>query len=92
LYFVQLGVYDSPYRDKKFVSVFVRFRALCKSGIRDIGIVNVDSGWEMYISGNGGIKTEGGAVPHQGQNQRSDGSTAARFCCTVKKAGTWNVL
>ena len=31
---------------------------LFRSGIKDVGIIGVDSGWEMYIGGNGGIKTE----------------------------------
>ncbi|MCC0170248.1 nitrite reductase large subunit, partial [Pseudomonas aeruginosa] len=29
-----------------------------EAGIKDVGIIGVDSGWEMYIGGNGGIKTE----------------------------------
>ncbi|MEY4752898.1 MAG: hypothetical protein RJA44_573, partial [Pseudomonadota bacterium] len=28
------------------------------SGTKDVGIIGVDSGWELYIGGNGGIKTE----------------------------------
>jgi nitrite reductase (NADH) large subunit len=33
-------------------------RNCAEAGIKDVGIVGVDSGWEMYIAGNGGIKTE----------------------------------
>jgi hypothetical protein len=33
-------------------------RNCAESGIKDVGIIGVDSGWEMYIGGNGGIKTE----------------------------------
>ena len=33
-------------------------RNCAEAGIKDVGIIGVDSGWEMYISGNGGIKTE----------------------------------
>ena len=33
-------------------------RNCAESGIKDVGIFGVDSGWEMYIAGNGGIKTE----------------------------------
>ncbi len=29
-----------------------------EAGIKDVGIIGVDSGWEMYVAGNGGIKTE----------------------------------
>lgn len=33
-------------------------RNCAEAGIKDVGIVGVDSGWEMFIAGNGGIKTE----------------------------------
>ena len=33
-------------------------RNCAESGIKDVGIVGVDSGWEIYVAGNGGIKTE----------------------------------
>ncbi|MGE6210520.1 nitrite reductase large subunit NirB [Comamonas aquatica] len=33
-------------------------RNCAESGIKDVGIIGVDSGWEMHIAGNGGIKTE----------------------------------
>ncbi len=33
-------------------------RNCAESGIKDVGIIGVDSGWEIYIGGNGGIKTE----------------------------------
>ncbi|MDP2408611.1 MAG: nitrite reductase large subunit NirB [Hydrogenophaga sp.] len=33
-------------------------RNCAEAGIKDVGIIGVDSGWEMYIAGNGGIKTE----------------------------------
>ena len=33
-------------------------RNCAEAGIKDVGIIGVDSGWEMYIGGNGGIKTE----------------------------------
>ena len=46
----------SPHKVKLAVSGCPRNCA--ESGIKDIGIVGVDSGWEMYIGGNGGIKTE----------------------------------
>ncbi|AKJ29944.1 nitrite reductase large subunit NirB [Caldimonas brevitalea] len=35
-------------------------RNCAESGIKDVGIIGVDSGWELYIGGNGGIKTEAG--------------------------------
>ena len=32
-------------------------RNCAESGIKDVGIIGVDSGWEIYVAGNGGIKT-----------------------------------
>ncbi|MCL5040998.1 MAG: nitrite reductase large subunit NirB [Gammaproteobacteria bacterium] len=48
----------SPHKVKLAVSGCPRNCA--ESGIKDIGIIGVDSGWELYIGGNGGIKTEAG--------------------------------
>jgi hypothetical protein len=31
---------------------------LRRAGIKDVGVIGVDSGWEIYVAGNGGIKTE----------------------------------
>ena len=33
-------------------------RNCAEAGIKDVGVIGVDSGWEMHIAGNGGIKTE----------------------------------
>ena len=33
-------------------------RNCAESGIKDVGVIGVDSGWEMYVAGNGGIKTD----------------------------------
>jgi nitrite reductase (NADH) large subunit len=33
-------------------------RNCAESGIKDVGVIGVDSGWEIYVGGNGGIKTE----------------------------------
>ncbi|MDA1339671.1 MAG: nitrite reductase large subunit NirB [Proteobacteria bacterium] len=35
-------------------------RNCAESGIKDVGIIGVDSGWEIYVGGNGGIKTVAG--------------------------------
>jgi nitrite reductase (NADH) large subunit len=35
-------------------------RNCAEAGIKDVGVIGVDSGWEIYIAGNGGIKTEVG--------------------------------
>lgn len=46
----------SPHKVKLAVSGCPRNCA--EAGIKDVGIIGVDSGFEMYIGGNGGIKTE----------------------------------
>jgi nitrite reductase (NADH) large subunit len=33
-------------------------RNCAESGIKDVGVIGVDSGWELYVAGNGGIRTE----------------------------------
>ena len=33
-------------------------RNCAESGIKDVGVIGVDSGWEIYVGGNGGIRTE----------------------------------
>ena len=47
---------NAPHKVKFAVSGCPRNCA--EAGIKDVGIIGVDSGWEMYIGGNGGIKTE----------------------------------
>ncbi len=46
----------SPHKVKLAVSGCPRNCA--EAGIKDIGIIGVDSGWEIHVAGNGGIKTE----------------------------------
>jgi len=46
----------SPHKVKLAVSGCPRNCA--EAGIKDVGIIGVDSGFEIYIGGNGGIKTE----------------------------------
>ncbi len=33
-------------------------RNCAEAGIKDVGVIGVDSGWEVHVAGNGGIKTE----------------------------------
>ena len=46
----------SPHKVKLAVSGCPRNCA--EAGIKDVGVIGVDSGWELYVAGNGGIKTE----------------------------------
>ena len=52
----QLALMYSPHKVKLAVSGCPRNCA--ESGIKDVGIIGVDSGWKIYVGGNGGIKTE----------------------------------
>jgi nitrite reductase (NADH) large subunit len=47
---------QAPHKVKLAVSGCPRNCA--ESGIKDVGVIGVDSGWEIHIAGNGGIKTE----------------------------------
>jgi nitrite reductase (NADH) large subunit len=47
---------QAPHKVKLAVSGCPRNCA--ESGIKDVGVIGVDSGWELYVAGNGGIKTE----------------------------------
>ena len=47
---------QSPHKVKLAVSGCPRNCA--ESGIKDVGVIGVESGWEIYVAGNGGIKTE----------------------------------
>ena len=46
----------SPHKVKLAVSGCPRNCA--EAGIKDVGVIGVDSGYELYVAGNGGIKTE----------------------------------
>jgi nitrite reductase (NADH) large subunit len=46
----------SPHKVKLAVSGCPRNCA--ESGIKDVGIIGIDGGWEIHVAGNGGIKTE----------------------------------
>ncbi|MBI5923907.1 MAG: NAD(P)/FAD-dependent oxidoreductase [Betaproteobacteria bacterium] len=46
----------SPHKVKLAVSGCPRNCA--EAGIKDIGVIGIDSGYEIYVAGNGGIKTE----------------------------------
>ncbi len=52
----ELKLMYSPHKVKLAVSGCPRNCA--EAGIKDVGVIGVDSGWEIYVGGNGGIKTE----------------------------------
>jgi nitrite reductase (NADH) large subunit len=49
---------QAPHKVKLAVSGCPRNCA--EAGIKDVGVIGVDSGWEIAVGGNGGIKTEAG--------------------------------
>ena len=52
----ELALMYAPHKVKIAVSGCPRNCA--EAGIKDVGVIGVDSGWEIYVGGNGGIKTE----------------------------------
>ncbi len=49
---------QTPAKVKMSVSACPRNCA--ESGIKDLGVVGVDGGWELYVGGNGGVKLRAG--------------------------------
>lgn len=49
---------DTPHKVKMAVSACPRNCA--ESGIKDVGVVGVEGGWEIYVGGNGGVNLRGG--------------------------------
>jgi len=49
---------QTPAKVKMAVSACPRNCA--ESGIKDLGVVGVDGGWELYVGGNGGVKLRAG--------------------------------
>lgn len=49
---------QAPAKIKMAVSACPRNCA--ESGIKDLGVVGVDGGWELYVGGNGGVKLRAG--------------------------------
>jgi nitrite reductase (NADH) large subunit len=67
-------------------------RNCAEAGIKDVGVIGVDSGWEIYVAGNGGIKTE---VAHfftkvKTAEEVLEVHRRLPASCTAKKAGTWS--
>jgi len=60
----QMGIdielaFDRMWTPHKFkIAVSGCPRNCAEASIKDVGIIGVESGWEIYVGGNGGIKTE----------------------------------
>ena len=65
-------------------------RNCAEAGIKDVGIIGVDSGWEMHIAGNGGIKTEVAHFPSSRPPKKCWSTPAPSCSSTAWKAGTWS--
>jgi nitrite reductase (NADH) large subunit len=66
-------------------------RNCAEAGIKDVGVIGVDSGYELYIGGNGGIKTEVAQFLCKVTSTRRSWNIPAPSCSsTAKKAGTWS--
>ncbi len=76
-------------------------RNCAEAGIKDVGVIGVDSGYELYVGGNGGIKTEvaqflckvkgdSEVMEHTGaflQLYREDGWYLERTCHYLERVG-----
>ena len=76
-------------------------RNCAEAGIKDVGVIGVDSGYEIYVAGNGGIKTEvaqflckvpddDAVLGHAGaflQLYREEGHYLERTCHFVARVG-----
>ncbi|MBA3998531.1 MAG: nitrite reductase large subunit [Candidatus Accumulibacter sp.] len=76
-------------------------RNCAEAGIKDVGVIGVDSGYEIYVAGNGGIKTEVAqflvkvksdeeVMEHAGaflQLYREEGFYLERTCHYVERVG-----
>jgi nitrite reductase (NADH) large subunit len=79
----------SPHKVKLAVSGCPRNCA--EAGIKDIGVIGVDSGYELYVAGNGGIKTEVAQFLCKVKSDEEVMEYSAPSCSsTARKASTWN--
>ena len=63
-------------------------RNCAESGIKDVGVIGVDSGWEIYVAGNGGIKTDVAQFFCKVKTHAEVLEYSARSCSsTARKAG-----
>ena len=60
-------------------------RNCAESGIKDVGVIGVDSGWEIYVAGNGGIKTEVAQFLVQGQDRGRGARVRRRLPAAVSR-------
>ena len=64
-------------------------RNCAESGIKDVGVIGVDSGWEIYVAGNGGIKTDVAQFLCKVRPTRRCSRSRRRSCSSIaKRAGT----
>ena len=62
-------------------------RNCAESGIKDVGVIGVDSGWEIYVAGNGGIKTEVAQFLVQGEDARGSARARRRVPAALSRGG-----
>ena len=60
-------------------------RNCAEAGIKDVGVIGVDSGWEIYVAGNGGIKTEVAQFFVQAEDRRRGAGVHRRLPAAVPR-------
>ena len=62
-------------------------RNCAEAGIKDVGVIGVDSGWEIYVGGNGGIKTEVAQFLVQAEDLRRGAGVRGAFLQLYREEG-----
>ncbi|MDL4843034.1 nitrite reductase large subunit NirB [Aquibacillus rhizosphaerae] len=78
---------DTPHKFKMGVSACPRNCA--EAGIKDIGIVGVDGGWEIYVAGNGGTDLRAGDLVYTVKTKEEVIEFASVFLQYYRETGTY---
>lgn len=78
---------DTPHKFKMGVSACPRNCA--ESGIKDIGIVGIDGGWEIYVAGNGGTDLRAGDLLYTVKTKDEVIEIASAFLQYYRETGNY---
>ncbi|WP_138416061.1 nitrite reductase large subunit NirB [Aquibacillus sediminis] len=78
---------DTPHKFKMGVSGCPRNCA--ESGIKDIGIIGIDGGWEMYVAGNGGTDLRAGDLLYTVKTKEELIDIASAFLQYYRETGKY---
>ncbi|WP_186578732.1 nitrite reductase large subunit NirB [Aquibacillus kalidii] len=78
---------DTPHKFKMGVSACPRNCA--ESGIKDIGIVGIDGGWEIYVAGNGGTDLRAGDLLYTVKTKEEVIEVSSAFLQYYRETGNY---